>query len=443
MTGSADQKTAIERGSVEWEVVAEAGGVHNWVFGELQRMGLVETVDTSTLSAKEKKAYRKRRDEERRVRRVLRRIAWESYRGAHIVHLGPGVFYHDTADIDKFDIPEIETRLEQNDLPKLPNAKALAEALGVTIPRLRWLAYNREVDTGSHYHFWTVPKRDGGRRLISAPKPELKAAQAWIARNITEHLPVHGAAHGFVPGRSTVTNASDHAGATVVFKFDIRDFYPSVTTNRVKGLLRKAGYGEQVATIMALLCTEFPREVLMLRGERYYVATGSRALPQGAPTSPSITNTLSMRLDCRLSGLARSLDLQYTRYADDLTFSWHGDGPEAPVKRLKAGVRKIVADEGFEIKEAKTRILRSGRRQRITGLIVNQSDIGPKARVPRSILRQLRTALHKRENGQPSKESLNELKGWAAYVYMTDNERGAAMLARIENLPPLAPGDAL
>ena len=114
MTGSADQKTAIETGSVEWKVVDEAGGIHNWVLAELRRMGLVEETDTSTLSAKEKKAYRARRDEERRVRRILQKIAWQSYRASHLVHLGPGVFYHDTADVDKFYIPEPETRLEHN-----------------------------------------------------------------------------------------------------------------------------------------------------------------------------------------------------------------------------------------------------------------------------------------------------------------------------------------
>ena len=234
-----------------------------------------------------------------------------------------------------------------------------------------------------------------------------------------------------MPGRSTVTNAAVHAGATIVFKFDIRDFYPSVTTNRVKGLFRKAGYGEQVATLMALLCTEFPREELTLRGERYYVATGPRGLPQGAPTSPSITNALCMRLDARLAGLAKSLKLRYSRYADDLTFSWHGGATDAPVKRIKTSVANIVGNEGFEIKDSKTRILRHGRRQRVTGLVVNKSKTGPAARVPRFKMRELRTALYKLEKGQPTVESLEQLRGWAAYVYMTDASKGGPMLERL------------
>ncbi|MBL4636830.1 MAG: RNA-directed DNA polymerase [Kofleriaceae bacterium] len=416
---------------VEWTVIAEAGGIHTWVYSELERQGLIDNVDTSTLTAAERKRYRKKRDEERVVRKILQKKAWKSYREAHIVHVGRGVFYHDTPDVDVYDVEDPKGRLESNDLPPIADALGLAKRLGIGIPKLRWLVFNREVDTGCHYHYWTVPKRDGGRRLISAPKPELKKAQAWIARTISEHLPIHGAAHGFVPGRSTVTNAAVHAGASVVFKFDIKDFFPSVTTNRVKGLLRKAGYGEQVATLMALLCTEFPREELMLRGRKHYVAIGARGLPQGAPTSPSLTNALCMRLDCRLTGLANSIGLKYSRYADDLTFSWHGEGKEAPVMRLRHAVRKIVSAEGFVIKDSKTRILRSGRRQRVTGLVVNKAESAEDARVPRFMLRQIRTAIYKLERGQEAKESLEQLRGWAAYVYMTDKKRGADMLSRL------------
>lgn len=124
---------------------------------------------------------------------------------------------------------EPKARLQQNDLPRLKDLTALAEALELPVPRLRWPAFHREVDTGTHYVRWTVPKRHGGLRLISAPKPQLKAAQAFIARQITERLPVHGAAHGLVPGRSTVTNARVHAGTRVVAKFALKVFYPSIT----------------------------------------------------------------------------------------------------------------------------------------------------------------------------------------------------------------------
>jgi RNA-directed DNA polymerase len=423
-----------------WDEIEAAGGIHAWVTAELERRGLVDSVDTASLTSEERKRYKARRDEERRVRRVLRAQAWAAYRRAHLVHVGVGVFYHDTADVDRHDIADPDERRRDNELPALADVQALAKALALTIPRLRWLVYHREVDSGTHYHRWTVPKRDGGARLISAPKPDLKRAQAWIARTITEHLPVHGAAHGFLGGRSTVTNATVHSGADVVIKLDLREFYPSITFPRVKGVFRKAGYGEQVATVLALLCTESPREELMIDGKTYHVAVGPRSLPQGAPTSPSITNTLALRLDTRLAGLARKLGVRYTRYADDLTFSGHG-GDGAPVGKLIDAVRRIAADEGFAVHEKKTRIMRAGRRQKVTGLVVNRAGKGaqaPAVRVPRSLVRQLRAAIHNRENGRPGKgESLAVLRGWAAYVHMTDPVKGRAFLDRLARLPDL------
>jgi hypothetical protein len=418
-----------------WADVAAAGGIREWVDAQLARQGLIDPGTTAGLNDAELKLYKTRRDEERRVRRELYRRAWQSYRRSHIVHLGPGVFWHDTADVDRFDADDPEAKRQANALPPLADALALAKALGLAMPRLRWLAYHRDVDTGTHYHRWLVPKRDGSPRLISAPKPELKAAQRWITREVTEHLPVHGAAHGFLTGRSIVTNARVHAGARVVVKLDIRGFYPTVTMRRVKGLLRRAGLGEQVATVMALLATEAPREEVVTHGKTHFVALGPRSLPQGAPTSPSITNALCLRLDCRLSGLARKLGCRYTRYADDLTFSWHGDA-RSQVGALLRATNMIVRAEGFEIHAKKTRVMRSGARQKVTGLIVNQ--VGPEqpaARVPRSVQRELRAAIRNRELGRPGKgETLEQLKGMAAFVMMTDRDRGRAFMDRIERL---------
>ncbi|MCA9686586.1 MAG: RNA-directed DNA polymerase [Myxococcales bacterium] len=420
-----------------WSEIEAAGNLRNWVDAELERRGLRDPgVDTSRLNDKQRKAYKTKREEERKVRRELMAQAWKVYRQHHLVHIGVGVWYHDTADIDRWDIADLEGRRAINELPELKDVHALAKILELPIPRLRWLIYHREVDTGTHYHRWTVPKRSGkGRRLISAPKPDLKRCQTWVARNISEHLPVHGAAHGFLAGRSTLSNAKVHAGAKVVVKFDVRDFYPTVSYRRVKGLFRKAGYGEQVATVLALLCTECPREEIEIGGRVHYVATGVRSLPQGAPTSPSLTNALCVRLDARLTGLASKLGFRYTRYADDLTFSFHGEG-KVPVARLRRAVVDIVAAEGFEVHPDKTRVMRSGGRQKVTGLVINGAPEGrPEARVPRKVIRELRAAIHNREQGKAGKgESLDQLRGLAAYVHMCDPEKGRAFMARIDKL---------
>jgi hypothetical protein len=440
--------------ALQWADVAAKGGIREWVDAEIARAGLTDPGVPSSMTDAEKKLYKARREEERRVRRELYKKAWNAYKRAHIVHLGPGVFWHDTADVDRFDADDPERKRQENALPALPDASALAKALGTDVPRLRWLAYHREVDSGTHYHRWLVPKRDGSPRLISAPKPELKRIQRWIAHEITEHLPIHGAAHGFVAGRSIATNAIVHATARIVVKLDIKGFYPTVTTRRVKGLLRRAGLGEQVATLLALLVTESPREEVVTHGRTYYVATGPRSLPQGAPTSPSITNALCLRMDCRLSGLARQLGCRYTRYADDLTFSWHGTEPPRAAPRatepgapaaepkgsaigtLLRAVRMIVKSEGFEIHTKKTRVMRKGARQKVTGLVVNTAPAGvPSVRVPREAVRRLRAAIKNRELGRPGQgESLEQLKGLAAFVMMTDQARGRAFMERIDRL---------
>ncbi|MFM7203394.1 MAG: reverse transcriptase family protein [Myxococcota bacterium] len=446
---------------VTWTHIREAGGEEAWLQQELRKRGLLdEGTDTSTLTEAAKKQYKARREEERRVRRQLLRVRWKAYKRAHIVHVGVGVFYHDTPDLDKYDPAELDARRLDNELPAIKDAEALAAALSLEMPRLRWLAYHRVVDTASHYHFWRVPKRTGGERLISAPKPTLKKVQRWIAREISEKLPTHGAAHGFIPGRSTLSNARPHVGAAVLVKLDLKDFYPTITLARVKGLFRKAGYGEQVATLLALLCTEAPRQLQVVRGKPHYVAEGPRALPQGAPTSPSITNALCLRLDARLAGLARKLGFRYTRYADDLTFSFHPRKPEkvsaatpdeggsAPglnpgsnpgskgepaLGVLLKAVEQIIGAEGFRLNAKKTQVLRPGNAQRVTGLVVNgvQPDTdatefhtrgrarGP--RVPRTLRRTLRAALHNHAQGRgKAGESLDQLRGWVAYLTMVD-----------------------
>jgi hypothetical protein len=419
-----------------WEDIAAAGGIRPWVDREVERPGLNDPGPGSAASDAEKKQYKARREEERRVRRELHRRAWAAFKRSHIVHLGAGIWWHDTADVDRFDPEDPEKKRRDRDLPDLKDVASFARAVGLSIPRLRWLTFHRDVDTHTHYKRWRVPKRDGTPRLISAPKPDLKAAQRWIMREVTEHLPVHGAAHGFVAGRSIVSNAALHSGARLVVKVDIRGFYPTITFRRVKGLLRRAGLSEQLATLMSLLATESPREEVTTHGQVHHVATGPRSLPQGAPTSPSITNAICFRLDCRLSGLARKLGCRYTRYADDLAFSWHGE-TRARVGVLLRAVRAILLAEGFQLHPDKTRVMRSGARQRITGLVVNQEKGRPPARVPRDVQRRLRAAIKNRELGRPGRpgESLDQLRGMAAFIMMTDRARGAAFMERIDRLP--------
>ncbi|HZF52747.1 MAG TPA: reverse transcriptase family protein [Polyangiaceae bacterium] len=438
-----ERRRALEERLARWKAISEAGGIDPWVQAQLTAKGALVTGDPARMSDKERGQYKERKKVEAKERRALRKLAWEAYVATHISHLGVGVHWEDSTDADKFDIANREERAKSNGLPPLAGAVDLAKALDIPITRLRWLAFHREVDTGSHYRRWLIPKRDGSSRTITAPKRDLKRAQRWALRNVFDRLPVHGAAHGFLSARSIVTNARAHAGADTVVKVDIKDFFPTVTWRRVRGLLRKAGMAEGPATILALLSTEAPREVVQFRGKTLYVATGPRVLPQGAPTSPAITNALCLRLDRRVSGLAKKLGFRYTRYADDLTLSWRspakpeaGTSPRAPIGTLLRGIKDILLSEGFRIHPSKTAVMRAGMRQKVTGLVVNKAGEGvPEARVPRETLRRLRAAIKNRELGRAGKgETLTQLKGMAAFVFMTDPARGRALLDRIEAL---------
>jgi hypothetical protein len=412
-----------------WRAIEQAGSVQAYVNAQLAERGfLVERRETDKMSDREREAYKKSLKAEAEERRCISREAWQAHKAAHIVHLGEGVFWTDGRGPDKWDLPNAEARAAENELPPLDSAKQLAEALGLTIAELRRLAYHRDAATVLNYRRFTIPKRDGSARAIWAPMPKLKKAQRWILHNIVEKLLVHGSVHGFLPGRSTLTNAAAHADPRLVVKVDIKDFFPTVTLPRVKGVFRKAGYREEVATLLAMLCTESPREVVELEGKTYFVSLGPRCLPQGAPTSPALTNTLGLRLDRRLSGLARKLGWRYTRYADDLTFSLpHNHQGPPRVGTLLGSIRRIVEDEGFSVHPDKTAVARRGGRQKITGLVVNGSK---PPRAPREFRRRLRAAIHNRARGKPSLdgETLSTLVGMAAYVYMSDPVQGKEYL---------------
>src|SRR5438105_7989601 len=177
--------------TVLWRAIVQAGGIPAWVDAQLSARSLLVTRrDTAQLSEREREGYKKDLKAEAEARRQLRREAWRAYKANHIVHLGDGVFWKDAGGPDKWDIAHAEERAAENELPPLDSPQQLAEALGLTMAQLRWLAYHRDAATQIHYRRFMIPKRGGGERAIWAPMPKLKAAQHWILRNIAEKLPV-------------------------------------------------------------------------------------------------------------------------------------------------------------------------------------------------------------------------------------------------------------
>ncbi len=366
---------------------------------------------------------RKRRKEQKQAEAAehKRRHAEEVVRRKQtdIVFLGRGVsggLADRRANVEK---------LQRLQLPLLAAPADVAKALNITIPRLRWLAFHSETATITHYVRFQVPKKSGGMRELAAPHRDLAAAQQWILMHVLEKLPVHDAAHGFVPGRGTMSNAVPHVGRATVVNLDLKDFFPSITFPRVKGIFQDLGFSPAVATILGLLCTECPRREVEYNGKKLFVATGPRGLPQGACTSPALSNLLARRLDSRLAGLAKKLGFNYTRYADDLTFS--GDGPAAAkTGYLLARVRHIVEGESLVVNEKKTRVQRPGRRQTVTGIVVNK-----RPNVPRKLTKRLRAILHHAKKDGLSAQNREQrdnfepwLDGMIAYVQMVNPEKG-------------------
>lgn len=326
-----------------------------------------------------------------------------------------------------------DPKLAQWDLPPLLNAEDLATATGITAGKLQWLCFDRTVSTVDHYRRFQIPKRSGAMRSISAPKPLLRTAQNWIRLNVLSKMqPNDRVAMAFRPGKSIADNARPHAGKAVVVRIDLKDFFPTVTFARVKGLFQYVGYNEGIATMLALLCTETPRATAVIGGKTYYVATGPRVLPQGACTSPDLSNFICRKLDVRLDGFAKSLGFAFTRYADDLVFS-HAES-RGNVNLLTRVVYDIIRAEGFEPNHDKTAIMRSGGRQMVTGLLVNSTP-----KVSRRDTRRFRAIAHKcRTEGYITvSETLgcdarSYLKGYLSFVSMVNDIQAL----RLERLCP-------
>jgi len=380
-------------------------------------------------SREERQRRKAQKKAEADARKNLRREQIAQRRGNDIVFLGRSV---SRGLADRRSNIEL---LQSNALPVLSTPADLAAAIGISIPQLRWLAFHSDAPTRVHYVYFDVPKKSGGLRRLSAPHRKLAEVQHWVLTQILNLLPVHPCAHGFVAQHSVLTNAEPHVGASVVINVDLSSFFSTITFPRVDGMFRKLGYSPAVATILALLCTECPRQMLTLGDTIYYAATGPRALPQGACTSPAISNQIAAKLDRRMTAMAVKLNWKYTRYADDLTWSTTGEISPS-IGYVLARLRHIVQDEGFELNHAKTRIQRRSQQQSVTGVVVND-----RMSVPRQTIRQIRAILHNARQTGLDAQNRDEhphfhdwLAGMIGWIKMVNPEQGEKLQSELAAL---------
>jgi RNA-directed DNA polymerase len=267
-------------------------------------------------------------------------------------------------------------------LPVLPlefsNLTELFRFLKITGKELRYISANKF----SQYHSVSIPKRGGGERLLSVPNNRLKYLQSLLNTSLQGMYNVRGCVHGFVAGKSALTNAQEHLGRRHLIKVDLKDYFGQVSRQRVRGVLTHVGIPLPVAEEITKLCTLLD------------------ALPQGAPTSPVLANMVTFSLDQELVSFAKKNRLRYSRYADDIVLSSYSkprvlvssidleyarlDLPDLDEKLLQ-----IFGQQGFDLNEEKLYYCGSGARRSVTGYTINQFT-----NVPRSHVRRVRATLH-------------------------------------------------
>ena len=333
-------------------------------------------------------------------------------------------------------------RLQRFGLPEFQTPEQLSHWIGLPLNRVAWLVHRfsggrPEMEELAHYHFRWIKKRLGGWRLIESPKTTLKLVQTKILRELLDKVPVHAASHGFVKGRSILTNARAHVGQSVVLKFDLTNFYTTVSFARVVAIFRSLGYSREVAIWLGLLTTSAVPGNLRFQDQGPYALVPylRRHLPQGAPTSPALANLSAFGLDLRLTGLARSFGAHYTRYADDLTLS----GPEELGKALRTLIpltQQIIRQERFVLNPEKRRVLRAHQRQTVTGVVVNQ-----KPNVSRGDFDRLKAILTNCVKQGPSTQNqkrvedfYHHLQGRIAHVSMLNPLRGQKLTLLFQSI---------
>lgn len=219
----------------------------------------------------------------------------------------------------------------------------------------------------NHYREFKIPKRSGGTRTITAPYPALLNCQTWIYENILTKVQIHSSAHGFTFNKSIISNAKVHVNQNHFLKIDLKDFFPSIKINQVITVFKSLGYTHKVSFYLASICCY------------------GNELPQGASSSPILSNIVAISLDNRLMSYAKKFKLRYTRYADDLAFS----GDSIPVKHIEY-ITNIINSCGFEVNEKKTILIQDKHKRIVTGISIAENEI----KIPREYKRKLKLEIH-------------------------------------------------
>lgn len=249
------------------------------------------------------------------------------------------------------------------EVPVIIDLEHLSSLLGLKVGVLT----NMIRKPNSFYRTFTIPKRSGGIREIVTPHKSLLEVQQWICKNILSTFEIHETAYAYVPKRNVAQNASLHIGCDEMLKVDLKDFFPSINIRRVRELFNRKGYSKEIAAYLSYLCCL------------------NESIPQGAASSPMISNIILLNLDKRLNNFSRNQGIVYSRYADDMTFS----APELPFD-FKSIVFRNIANEGFKVNFSKLKQYSATHRKLVTGILVKDKEI----RLQKSIRKEIREQVY-------------------------------------------------
>ena len=300
--------------------------------------------------------------------------------------------------------------LKKNKHIVILNSFHLANLIGI-----KWKEFKKMIkNPDKYYHKFNISKKSGGQREICAPYSSMDLCQRFIKTQILDKINISDKAHGFATDKSIITNARMHLNNEMILNIDLKDFFPSISRKKVFYVFNKiCGYDSSVSHCLT--------KIVMYNG----------GLPQGACTSPILSNIVTYKMDLRLSKLAEKMNINYTRYADDITFSGDLDKID---RKLLFIVSKIIVSCGYKLNDKKTRFQSKSTRQEVTGLIVNNEQIT----VNKNYVRELRQELyyikkygvieHKKRKNIYNKFYEDHIKGKIMFIYSIDKTKGNKFL---------------
>lgn len=299
---------------------------------------------------------------------------------------------------------------EKTKVPFIMNTYHLSNILGIKWKDLKIIINNSD----KLYYNFSISKKSGGKRIISMPNKELLIVQKKIQEKILDNVIIHKNAFGFVKNKSIIDNAKMHLNKEMILNMDLKDFFPSIHRGRVFYIFKNiCNYDNNTSYCLTKLTTY------------------KNSIPQGAPTSPVISNIVAFMLDVRLSKIADKFNINYTRYADDITFSGNKENINKSLLKI---VNDIIEECGFKVNPKKTRFASYAGRQEVTGLIVNNKEIS----VPNDYIKKIRQELyyvkkyglkgHREKVGFTNKYFKDHMLGKILFVNQIDSQKGKKLL---------------